>query len=69
MATANPAGTAAIGSYPAGAYGLFDMAGNVWEFVSDWYADDFYEGTQGAVDPENVGPLTDRGLRGDSPGR
>jgi formylglycine-generating enzyme required for sulfatase activity len=28
-------GTAPVGSYPANGYGLFDMAGNVWEFMAD----------------------------------
>lgn len=36
--------TAPVGSYPAGAspYGALDMVGNVWEWVADWYDEDYY---------------------------
>jgi formylglycine-generating enzyme required for sulfatase activity len=36
--------TSQVGSYPAGAspYGALDMAGNVWEWVNDWWSDNYY---------------------------
>jgi formylglycine-generating enzyme required for sulfatase activity len=54
------AGIAPVAQYPPNAYGLYDMAGNVWQWTSDWYRPDYYRqlAAAGGVTRNPQGPDT-----------
>jgi formylglycine-generating enzyme required for sulfatase activity len=62
--------TSEVGSYPDGAspYGALDMAGNVWEWVVDWYDEDYYSisSRSNPTGPSSGGNIGRRALRGGS---
>ncbi len=58
---------AMVGSNPSGksVYGVYDLAGNVWEWVSDWYSADYYSGMP-AENPVGPGGGEMKVMRGGS---
>jgi formylglycine-generating enzyme required for sulfatase activity len=74
-------GTSPAGTFPPNGYGLYDMTGNAWQWVSDWYEADFFagqaklskvvdpKGPSSSHDPEDAGAPADapkRVIRGGS---
>ena len=59
--------TSSVGSYLSGAspYGVLDMAGNVWEWVNDWYSNTYYS-TSPDTNPSGPSSGTYKVVRGGS---
>ena len=61
-ATGNEPFTSPVGSFAANGYGLYDMAGNVWDWCWDWYSDSYY--INSAIDPRGADLGAGRVIRG-----
>jgi len=58
-------GVAPVHSFDANGFNLFDMAGNVWEWVNDWYQADYYN-VSPSVDPQGPPAGVKHVIRGGS---
>lgn len=68
-------GTSEVKTFPANGYGLYDMTGNAWQWVADWYRFDYFrqQSGRGVID-DPLGPADsydpeDRGVPPDAPKR
>ncbi len=57
--------TSPVEYYPPNGYGLRDMSGNVWEWVSDFYLANYYDGSP-TSDPTGPAPGVNHVVRGGS---
>lgn len=55
--------TSPVGSFAANGYGLYDMAGNAWEWCWDWFSGNYYESST-EIDPLGPDSGTNRVVRG-----
>ena len=58
-------GTSPVGSFPPNGYDLYDMAGNVWDWCSDWYDGNYYSNSP-KNNPQGPNNGSRRVLRGGS---